>query len=240
MCTCPRLAVAEWPGRTRACRSREGDGVGASMHTAGSASLREPLLLGPREAGLPCHGGVAAACGRVLTPGNPPSLCPAALRRELEDVTREHSESRRQSEKDRGALLAQTEVLEAELEEQLARHRACAEQTAELSTLRQQLASLDKHLRGQRHFMDVSVLCGPWRRSLPALRSRILVPRPPTRAARRALCGALRLLSCTGPAVPSPGGTCAGAGMYRGPSEAPDLVRRHLPFCGSPPEGAGK
>ncbi|XP_074176191.1 pericentrin isoform X7 [Rhinolophus sinicus] len=78
----------------------------------------------------------------------------AALRREVEDVTREQAESRKQAEQDHRALRAQTEALEAELQEQLLQHQACTEQAAELCALRQQLASLDKQLRSQRHFMD--------------------------------------------------------------------------------------
>ncbi|XP_014642420.1 PREDICTED: pericentrin [Ceratotherium simum simum] len=78
----------------------------------------------------------------------------AALRREVEYLAKEQSETRKQSEKDRSALLSQMKVLEAELEEQLSRHQACAGQAAELSALRQQMESLDKHLRSQRQFMD--------------------------------------------------------------------------------------
>ncbi|XP_019483573.1 PREDICTED: pericentrin [Hipposideros armiger] len=78
----------------------------------------------------------------------------AALRREVEDMSREQAESRKQVEQDRRALRTQTEALEAELQEQLSRQRACAEQAGELCALRQQLTSLDKQLRSQRHFMD--------------------------------------------------------------------------------------
>ncbi|XP_070454145.1 pericentrin isoform X27 [Equus przewalskii] len=78
----------------------------------------------------------------------------AALQKEVEYLTKEQSETRRQFEKDRSALLSQMKVLEAELEEQLSRHRVCAQQAEELSALRQQMGSLDKHLRSQRQFMD--------------------------------------------------------------------------------------
>ncbi|XP_026350335.1 pericentrin isoform X3 [Ursus arctos] len=78
----------------------------------------------------------------------------AALRREVECLTQEQLEARKQSEKDRAALLSQMKVFEAELEEQLSRHEACAKQAEELSGLRQQMAALDKHLRSQRQFMD--------------------------------------------------------------------------------------
>ncbi|XP_036203763.1 pericentrin isoform X17 [Myotis myotis] len=78
----------------------------------------------------------------------------AALRREVEAATTERLETRQQCEKDRATLLAQVKLLEAELEEQLSRHQACASQAEELSALRQQMVSLDKHLRSQRQFMD--------------------------------------------------------------------------------------
>ncbi|XP_070345210.1 pericentrin isoform X22 [Equus asinus] len=78
----------------------------------------------------------------------------SALQKEVEYLTKEQSETRRQFEKDRSALLSQMKVLEAELEEQLSRHRVCAQQAEELSALRQQMGSLDKHLRSQRQFMD--------------------------------------------------------------------------------------
>lgn len=77
----------------------------------------------------------------------------------MEVATTEGLETRQQCEKDRAALLAQVKLLEAELEEQVSRHRACASQAEELCALRQQMVSLDKHLRSQRQFMDVSTLC---------------------------------------------------------------------------------
>ncbi|XP_072826988.1 pericentrin [Vicugna pacos] len=83
-----------------------------------------------------------------------PLLSPEALRREVDSLTEEQSEARKQCEKDRSALLAQMRVLEAELEEQLSRHQACARQAEELSALSQQMGSLDKQLRRQRQFMD--------------------------------------------------------------------------------------
>lgn len=100
--------------------------------------------------------------------GFSPCFVSSALRREVECLTQEQSEARKQSEKDRAALLSQMKVFEAELEEQLSRHEACAKQAEELSALRQQMAALDKHLRSQRQFMDVSILtkcaCVPERR----------------------------------------------------------------------------
>lgn len=81
-----------------------------------------------------------------------------ALRKEVEDLTREQSETRKQAEKDRSALLSQMKILESELEEQLSQHRGCAKQAEAVTALEQQVASLDKHLRNQRQFMDVRIL----------------------------------------------------------------------------------
>ncbi|XP_073087273.1 pericentrin isoform X5 [Manis javanica] len=98
----------------------------------------------------------AWAAGAAREAGTPGTVAhrDSALRREVECLTKEHTETRQQSEKDRSALLSQMKVLEAELEEQLARHQACARQAEELCALRQQMESLDKHLRSQRQFMD--------------------------------------------------------------------------------------
>ncbi|XP_058152366.1 pericentrin isoform X3 [Dasypus novemcinctus] len=78
----------------------------------------------------------------------------AGLRKEVERLAEEQLETRRQSEKDRSALLAQLKVLESELEDQLRQHQGCARHAEEVLALEQQLASLDKHLRHQRQFMD--------------------------------------------------------------------------------------
>lgn len=78
----------------------------------------------------------------------------AALQKEVESLTRDQWESRKQSEKDRATLLSQMRVLESELEDQLVQHRGCAQLAEEVATLKQQLATLDKHLRSQRQFMD--------------------------------------------------------------------------------------
>ncbi|KAI5182216.1 Pericentrin [Manis pentadactyla] len=98
----------------------------------------------------------AWAAGAAREAGTPGTVAhrDSALRREVECLTKEHTETRQQSEKDRSALLSQMKVLEAELEEQLAQHQACARQAEELCALRQQMDSLDKHLRSQRQFMD--------------------------------------------------------------------------------------
>ncbi|XP_007452564.1 PREDICTED: pericentrin [Lipotes vexillifer] len=82
----------------------------------------------------------------------------AALQKEVESLTKEHSETKEQSEKDRSALLSQMRLLEAELEEQLSRQQACARQAEELSALRQQMGSLDQQLRRQRQFMDAQAV----------------------------------------------------------------------------------
>ncbi|XP_046295154.1 pericentrin isoform X12 [Marmota monax] len=79
----------------------------------------------------------------------------AALKKEVESLTREQVEAREQAEKDRAALLSQVRLLELELEEQLSQHRGCARQAEEEAVaLKQQLAALDKQLRNQRQFMD--------------------------------------------------------------------------------------
>ncbi|XP_021112114.1 pericentrin isoform X1 [Heterocephalus glaber] len=78
----------------------------------------------------------------------------SALQKEVESLTREQLEARRQAEKDRAALLSQMQILESELEDQLRQHQGCARQAEQAATLKQQLAALDKHLRSQRQFMD--------------------------------------------------------------------------------------
>ena len=95
-------------------------------------------------------------CWMRTLSGSRPSAS-SALRREVELLTQEQSEARRQADKDRAALLSQMRFLEAELEEQLSHQQACAQQAEELAALRQQIDSLDQHLRRQRQFMDVSL-----------------------------------------------------------------------------------
>ncbi|XP_047654537.1 pericentrin isoform X5 [Phacochoerus africanus] len=98
---------------------------------------------------------LAAAAGEREA-GNPVSRAHkgSALRRDVESLTQEQAEARKQAEKDRSVLLSQMRALEADLEEQLSRQQACAQQAAELCALRQQLEALDQHLRRQRQFMD--------------------------------------------------------------------------------------
>ncbi|XP_057402114.1 pericentrin isoform X7 [Balaenoptera acutorostrata] len=92
--------------------------------------------------------------------GTPVSIArkDSALRKEVESLTQEQSETKEQAEKDRSALLSQMRLLEAELEEQLSRQQACTRQAEELSALRQQMGSLDQHLRRQRQFMDAQAV----------------------------------------------------------------------------------
>nr|XP_058921531.1 pericentrin isoform X7 [Kogia breviceps] len=92
--------------------------------------------------------------------GTPVSIArkDSALQKEVESLTKEQSETQEQSEKDRSALLSQMRLLEAELEEQLSRQQACTRQAEELSALRQQMGSLDQHLRRQRQFMDAQAV----------------------------------------------------------------------------------
>ncbi|XP_006894104.1 PREDICTED: pericentrin [Elephantulus edwardii] len=78
----------------------------------------------------------------------------SGLQKEVECLTKEQLETRKQSEKDQAALLSQLRVLESELEEQVSQHQACAQHVEEVAALKQQMASLDKHLRSQRQFMD--------------------------------------------------------------------------------------
>lgn len=114
--------------------------------------------------GLPGQARAGLCCASILClldahPERLPALCSAssALQREVESLTQEQSEARRQADKDRASLLSQMRFLEAELEEQLSHQQACARQAEELAALRQQIDSLDQHLRRQRQFMDVSL-----------------------------------------------------------------------------------
>ncbi|KAL0615459.1 Pericentrin [Plecturocebus cupreus] len=96
---------------------------------------------------------------KLLTSSDLPALASqsvgiTALRKEVEDLVTEQSETKKQAEKDRSALLAQMKILELELEEQMSQHLGCAKQAEAVTALEQQVASLDKHLRNQRQFMD--------------------------------------------------------------------------------------
>ncbi|XP_044531636.1 pericentrin [Gracilinanus agilis] len=78
----------------------------------------------------------------------------AALRKEVEHLVQEQAETRQQSEKDCASLRSHLRALELEVEEQLPQQQELVRQAAEIQDLRQQIASLDKHLRNQRQFMD--------------------------------------------------------------------------------------
>ncbi|XP_068963052.1 pericentrin-like isoform X2 [Petaurus breviceps papuanus] len=78
----------------------------------------------------------------------------AALLKEVEHLVKEQSESKQQCEKDCSALRSHVRALELELEDQLSHSQELAQQAAEIQDLKQQIVSLDKHLRNQRQFMD--------------------------------------------------------------------------------------
>ncbi|XP_072496870.1 pericentrin isoform X15 [Notamacropus eugenii] len=76
------------------------------------------------------------------------------LLKEVEHLIKEQSEAKQQSEKDCSTLRSQMRTLELELEDQLSHNQELAQQAAEIQDLKQQIVSLDKHLRNQRQFMD--------------------------------------------------------------------------------------
>ncbi|XP_051854319.1 pericentrin-like isoform X9 [Antechinus flavipes] len=78
----------------------------------------------------------------------------AGLLQEVEHLVKEQSETKQQSEKDCSTLRSQMRALELELEEQLSHNQELVQQAAEIQDLKEQIASLDKHLRNQRQFMD--------------------------------------------------------------------------------------
>ncbi|XP_028925389.1 pericentrin isoform X2 [Ornithorhynchus anatinus] len=92
-----------------------------------------------REVGVPVGSVVQKASG---------------LLKKVECLAKEQTETKKQSEKDRSTLLSQMKVLEVELEDQLSQNQELAKKTAEIMDLKQQIVSLDKHLRNQRQFMD--------------------------------------------------------------------------------------
>ncbi|XP_065798217.1 pericentrin isoform X2 [Muntiacus reevesi] len=119
-------------------------------------AVRRQAELREEKAELCSQTEALAVDAREREAGIPVSVAPedSALRREVELLTQEQSEARRQADKDRAALLSQMRFLEAELEDQLSHQQACAQQAEELAALRQQIDSLDQHLRRQRQFMD--------------------------------------------------------------------------------------
>ncbi|KAM9004934.1 pericentrin isoform 5-T5 [Sarcophilus harrisii] len=78
----------------------------------------------------------------------------AGLLQEVEHLVKEQSETKQQSEKDCSTLRSQMRALELELEEQLSHNQELVQQAAEIQDLKEQIVSLDKHLRNQRQFMD--------------------------------------------------------------------------------------
>ncbi|XP_064236350.1 pericentrin isoform X2 [Aotus nancymaae] len=119
-------------------------------------AVREQAALREECARLWSQGEAAAADAEAREAGTAVTAAhkDSALRKKAEDLVTEQSETRKQAEKDRSALLAQMKILELELEEQLSQHLGCAKQAEAVTALEQQVASLDKHLRSQRQFMD--------------------------------------------------------------------------------------
>ncbi|XP_075036545.1 pericentrin [Mixophyes fleayi] len=76
------------------------------------------------------------------------------LLKETERLVKEKLELHCQAKKDRSNLLSQMRVLEMELEEQMARNQELLRKTNEMNDLQQQIQSLEKQLKNQRHFMD--------------------------------------------------------------------------------------
>ncbi|XP_044159306.1 pericentrin isoform X1 [Bufo gargarizans] len=78
----------------------------------------------------------------------------AELLQETERLLKEELELHCQAKQDRSNLISQMKMLEMELEEQMARNHELMKKTSEMSDLRQQIQSLEKQLKSQRHFMD--------------------------------------------------------------------------------------
>eukprot|EP00079_Xenopus_tropicalis_P017660 XP_004917947.1 PREDICTED: pericentrin isoform X3 [Xenopus tropicalis] len=78
----------------------------------------------------------------------------AELLKETERLAQEKLELHCQAKKDRSNLLSQMKVLEMELEEQMSRNQELLRKTNDMSDLQQQIQSLEKQLKNQRHFMD--------------------------------------------------------------------------------------
>lgn len=71
-------------------------------------------------------------------------------------MSKEKLELQCQAEKDHSNLRSQMKVLEVELEEQLHSNQDLATQLLEVAELKQQIEVLEKQLKNQRQFMDVS------------------------------------------------------------------------------------
>ncbi|MEE6490797.1 hypothetical protein FKM82_016005 [Ascaphus truei] len=76
------------------------------------------------------------------------------LLKETERLAKEKLELHCQAKKDRSNLQSQMKVLEVELEEQVSRNQELLRRMSDVSDLRQQIQSLEKQLKNQRHFMD--------------------------------------------------------------------------------------
>lgn len=86
-------------------------------------------------------------------------LCSCAgLLKEVELLAKEKLELECQAEKDHSNLRSQMKVLEMELEEQLHSNQDLTKQLMETAELKQQIEVLEKQLKNQRQFMDVSKL----------------------------------------------------------------------------------
>lgn len=88
----------------------------------------------------------------------------SGLLKEVEYLAKEKLELQCQAEKDHSNLRSQMKVLEVELEEQLHSNQDLATQLLEVAELKQQIQVLEKQLKNQRQFMDVSKLgtTFPW------------------------------------------------------------------------------
>ncbi|KAM3916606.1 pericentrin [Leptodactylus fuscus] len=78
----------------------------------------------------------------------------ADLLKETERLLKEELELHCQAKQDRSNLISQVKMLEMELEEQMSRNQELMKKTNEMTDLQQQLQSLEKQLKSQRHFMD--------------------------------------------------------------------------------------
>ncbi|XP_018091514.1 pericentrin isoform X2 [Xenopus laevis] len=78
----------------------------------------------------------------------------AELLKETERLAQEKIDLHCQAKKDQSNLLSQMKVLEMEFEEQMSRNQELLRKTNDMSDLQQQIQSLEKQLKNQRHFMD--------------------------------------------------------------------------------------
>lgn len=78
------------------------------------------------------------------------------LLKEVEFLAKEKVELQCQAEKDYSSLRSQMRVLEVELEEQMNHNQELEKKLLEVTDLKQQIQVLEKQLKNQRQFMDVS------------------------------------------------------------------------------------